>query len=63
MDMPLPLKKNKIKCTVRVKPAQKHLQMKDDIEILNYRVAAHEAGRDKLISSEEMWQNLRNAGF
>jgi hypothetical protein len=47
----------------RRKIVQKNLQAKIDMEELERRSADVEAGRSRLITSEEFWDNVEKAGF
>jgi hypothetical protein len=45
------------------KAAQKNLQIKIDLEELEHRQSDVEAGRSRLITKEEFWDNVGKAGF
>jgi len=42
---------------------QHALQIKRDLEVLHSREEAVRSGRERLITSEEFWSNVRKAGF
>jgi len=42
---------------------QRTLQIKRDLEVLERRVGDHKAGRSRLVTLDEIWNDLEKAGL